>query len=343
MEGAIMILDSKKLTGKAKELEENLNKVVIGQEEAIRELSIATQRYYYGLCDSSKPISNLFFAGRSGCGKTKVAEELAKFFGVSLMKVNCAEYQISHEISKLIGSPPGYLGHSETKAFFNKKDVETPSPNVILFDEIEKAADSLFHLLLSITDKGELKLGNNEIVSFRNCFIIMTSNIGVDLIEKQIKSIGFVKKTVDRKDEVNSLNKAMKVKFRPEFINRLDKVIKFKNLTKDDARKILELELSKIQYRIMNSEINKKKVFFVLNDETKEWLVNKGYSDEYGARFMTKVLSKEIELPLACCIGNDVVCDGDVIELNYNKEKDELDFIKSKLNRSKSRTLKVTF
>ena len=339
-----MILNSKTLTGKAKELEEKLNTVVIGQEEAIRELAIATQKFFYGLSDPSKPITTLFFAGKTGCGKTKAAEELANFFGVSkFLKVNCGEFQQSHEISKLIGSPPGYIGHSETKAFFNKKDVEESIPNVILFDEVEKATDSLFHLLLSILDKGEIKLGNNDVVSFKNTFIIMTSNVGVDSVKEREKTIGFFKNKLTEEDELDLLDTSMKSKFRPEFLNRIDKTIRFKTLTKEDMKKILELELSTIQYRIMTSRTNKKKVFFVMNDQTKDWLISEGFSEEYGARYLKRIISKEIELPLACSLGDPNLETGDVIEIKLNEDEPGLLFSKTKLNKSKTKQLSIEF
>jgi ATP-dependent Clp protease ATP-binding subunit ClpB len=339
-----MILNSKTLNGKAKDLEEKMNSVVIGQTDAIHELAIATQKFFYGLSDPSKPIATLFFAGKTGCGKTKAAEELAKFFGVSkFLKVNCGEFQQSHEISKLIGSPPGYIGHSETKAFFNKKDVEECIPNVILFDEVEKATDSLFHLLLSILDKGEIKLGNNDSVSFKNTFIILTSNIGVESVKEREKAIGFVKKELKEEDEIQLLNDSMRSKFRPEFMNRIDKIIKFKTLTKEDMKKILELELSSIQYRILISRETIKKVFFVMNDETKNWLISEGFSEEYGARNLKRVISREIELPLACSLGDDALNSGDVIEIKLNDEEPGLVFLKTKLNRSKSKQISIQF
>jgi ATP-dependent Clp protease ATP-binding subunit ClpB len=335
-----MILNSKSLSGKAKELEDKLNAVVIGQEEAIKELAITTQKFFNGLSDPKRPITSLFFAGKTGCGKTKAAEELAKFFGVEkFLKVNCGEFQQSHEISKLIGSPPGYIGHSETKAFFNKKDVEETVPNIILFDEVEKATDSLFHLLLSILDKGEIKLGNNDVVNFRNCFIIFTSNIGVEEVAKRSKSIGFVEDKINNSDEIDLLNKSMKAKFRPEFMNRIESVIKFNTLNTDNMKKILELELSQIQYRIMSSKMNKKKVFFVMSDDTKNKLIEEGFSEEYGARNLKRVISKKIEIPLSCVLADDRLESGDIIEIKAVVGEEDLIFEKAKIKRAKTKTL----
>lgn len=337
-----MILDSRSLNGKAKELQDHLNTVVIGQEEAIRELAISTQKYFNGLSDPKRPISCLYFAGRTGCGKTKAAEELANFFGVQkFLKVNCGEYQQSHEISKLIGSPPGYIGHSETKAFFNKREVEEYSPNVILFDEIEKATDALFNLILSILDKGEIKLGNNDVVNFKNCFIIFTSNIGVEQIKERNKTIGYLPTVMNDDEEKLLLDKSMKSKFRPEFINRLDSVIKFKTLTTSHMKSILELELAEIQYRILVSYVGTKKIFFVLNEETKDWLIEKGYSEEYGARNLKRALNKYIEVPLSCVIGSDSLESGDVIEIKSTDSKEELTFMKTKINKTKTRKMSI--
>jgi ATP-dependent Clp protease ATP-binding subunit ClpA len=337
-----MILNSKTLTGKAKELEEYLNGVVIGQEEGIKEVAIATQKFFSGLSDPRRPISAFYFAGKTGCGKTKVAEELANFFGVNkFLKVNCGEFQHSHEISKLVGSPPGYIGHSETKAFFNKKDVEESVPNVILFDEIEKATDSLFHMVLSILDKAELKLGNNDTVNFNNCFIIFTSNIGVEDVKEKEKTVGFFKTKVDTDDEVHLLEKAMRSKFRPEFMNRLDHVIKFNTLTRDNMKRILELELSALQFRIVSSVMNEKKVFFVISDEAKDYIIKEGFSEEYGARFLKRTISKEIEIPLACVIGDDRLETGDVVEIKLHESS--LIFEKTRLKKTKAKLLTVDF
>ncbi len=332
----MMILNSRNLSGPAKELEDKLNNVVVGQEKAIRELAISTQKFYNGLSDPTRPISSFFFAGKTGCGKTKVAEELAKFFGVDrFLKVNCGEYQQSHELAKLIGAPPGYIGHSETKAFFNKKDVEGVVPNVILFDEIEKATDSLFNLLLSILDKGEIKLGNNDSVNFRNCFIIFTSNIGVEEYVQRSKTIGFVNKEVDEEEELSLLDKSMRSKFRPEFLNRIDVTIKFETLTPEHMKKILELQLSDIQYRILSSKMNLKKIFFVMEDKTKDWLIEKGFSEEYGARNLKRVISSKIEIPLSCVLSDERLQSGDVVLIKIVEDQEDLLFEKTKTNKMK--------
>lgn len=339
-----MILNSKNLSGKAKELQDRLNSVVVGQDEAVKELAITTQKFFHGLSDPKKPITSLFFAGKTGCGKTKVAEELAKFFGITkFMKVNCGEFQQSHEIAKLIGSPPGYIGHSETKAFFNKKDVEGHTPNIILFDEVEKATDSLFHLLLSILDKGEIKLGNNDVVDFKNCFIIFTSNIGVEEAKNRSKRIGFLDNKIDEDEEDHLLNRSMKSKFRPEFINRIDSTIRFNTLSKDNMKKILELELSKIQYRIMSSKIIKKKIYFVMNDYTKNWIIDEGFSEEFGARNLKRIISKEIEIPLSCVLGDDQLESGDVIEIKKIEGDQDLVFEKALFKRSNNKILSLEY
>jgi len=333
-----MILNSKLLTGKAKELETYLNSVVIGQEAAIKELCICTQKYFSGLSNPKKPIATYFFAGKTGCGKTKAAEELASFFGVKkFIKVNCGEYQQSHEIAKLIGSPPGYLGHNETKAVFNKKDIESHVPNVILFDEIEKATDSVYNLLLSILDKAEVKLGNNETVMFNNCIIIFTSNIGVDTIKMKKKEISFLKEPILKIDEDNLLIKAMKVKFRPEFLNRLDEIIQFNSLTEEHIKCILELELTNLQSRILTNSVSDKKIFFFLNDSAKDFLIRKGFSEEYGARFLNKVISKELEFPLACVLGDPVLEPADLVEVKLEQDGSGLFFEKTRLNKGKTK------
>ena len=337
-----MILNSKMLTGKAKELETYLNSTVIGQEEAIKELCVCTQKYFSGLSNPRRPIAAYFFAGKTGCGKTKVAEELANFFGVKkFIKVNCGEYQHSHEIAKLVGSPPGYLGHNETKAVFNKKDVESHTPNVILFDEIEKATDAVYHLLLSILDKAEIRLGNNETVSFTNCIIVFTSNIGVDNIKSKKKEIAFVKNLVEKTDEQTLLIKAMNSKFRPEFINRLDEIIQFNSLTEEHLKTILDLQLTDLQNRILTNSITEKKIFFFLNDAAKSYLIDKGFSEEYGARFLNRVISKELEFPLACVLGDPSLDIADLVEIKLHEDESGLFFEKTRFTKGK-KSKKVT-
>lgn len=337
-----MILNSKMLSGRAKQLELYLNSTVIGQEEAIKELCICTQKYFSGLSNPKRPIAAYFFAGKTGCGKTKVAEELANFFGVKkFLKVNCGEYQHSHEIAKLIGSPPGYLGHNETKAVFNRKDVEAHTPNVILFDEIEKATDSVYNILLSILDKAELRLGNNEVVTFNNCIIIFTSNIGVDGVISKKKEIAFVREEITKDVEQNLLDKAMRSKFRPEFLNRLDEIIQFNTLTPDHLISILDLQLTELQSRILTNSISDKKIFFFVNDLAKKFLIKNGFSEEYGARFLNRVISKELEFPLACVLGDPELDVADLVEVKLNDDESGLYFEKTRFNKGKSKKVAI--
>lgn len=334
-----MILNSKDLTGNSKALFQRLQEQVIGQEEANMELARATQRYFSGLTDPKRPITCLYFMGKTGCGKTKSAEVLSYSFEKSkIIKINCGEYSQSHDISKLIGAPPGYIGHTETKAFLNKKEVEEGGPNVVLFDEIEKANDTLFNLILSILDKGELRLGNNELVIFKNCFIILTSNIGVDDIEKRSNAIGFSKVSLSETDKKSILEKSLKTKFRPELINRVDSFINFKELTKDDYKKILELELAELQFRIMDNKSVKKKVFFVLEESTKDWIIENSYSTEYGARALKRYINKHVEFPLSCVLQSEHLFSGDIVNIKPPKESDPDTLVFEKLKANKSKT-----
>jgi ATP-dependent Clp protease ATP-binding subunit ClpC len=335
-----MILNSKELTGRSKVLYQRLQEQVIGQDEANKELARATQKYYSGLSDPKRPITCLYFMGKTGCGKTKAAEVLSNFFEDSkIIKINCGEFTQSHDISKLLGAPPGYLGHNETKAFLNKSDVEEGGPNVILFDEIEKANASLFNLILSILDKGEMRLGNNELIHFYDCFIILTSNIGVEELERRRNNIGFNEEVITQSNKGNILSKSLKKKFKPELLNRIDSFITFNDLTKEDFKKILEIELAEIQFRIMtNTKINKK-IFFILEESTKDWLVEESYSVEYGARNLKRNINKYIEFPLACVIDSEHLYGGDIINIKppFEKEPDALVFEKLKVNNTKTK------
>lgn len=313
-----MVLDAKTLNGEAKRLSEFLKSRIISQKEAIEQICNGAQKYFVGLNAPKKPLGNFLFAGPTGTGKTKIVQEIANFFGIEPVIINCGEIQERYDISKLLGAPPGYIGHGDTKPLLSKERIETDSPNVILFDEIEKASPALFNLLLGILDNGYVTTSSNVDVNFCNCFIFMTCNIGMKKIEEEESSIGFTKTKLDDDKKEKTIIKEIKKLFYPEFINRLDKIIVFKNLTRKDVEEIFHLELSAIQKRIVESE--KKKIFLTISDAARQRILDMGYSEEYGARNLKREIEREIIVPLSNAISLDCVEDGDSILVDIEKE-----------------------
>src|SRR5512132_1589782 len=263
-------LDPKVKCARAQEFDERLSALIIGQENAVHDMGNLYQMFLAGMNPSNKPLGTLLFLGPTGSGKTRVVEAAAEvLFGDpnAVIKVDCAEFQHSHEIAKLVGSPPGYLGHRETSPLLTQENLDrfhtedTPL-SLVLFDEIEKASDSLWQLLLGILDKATLTLGDNRRVDFSRSLIIMTSNLGAREMSELISGgIGFApgKGTkspndteVDQKIYRTAVESARR-KFSPEFMNRIDKVVVFRSLKEHHLRQILELELAAVQDRIMQS------------------------------------------------------------------------------------------
>jgi len=255
---------------KAKEFEENLSAQIVGQERAVRRMSGLFQIYLAGMNNPSRPIGTMLFLGPTGSGKTRVVEAAAQVLfddPHSVVKIDCAEFQHSHEIAKLIGSPPGYLGHRETSPMLTQENLdkchtEEAQITFVLFDEIEKASDALWQLLLGILDKATLTLGDNRRVDFSKTVVIMTSNLGAREMSEMISGgIGFAPAKGDKVNDDNEVDQkiyktaleAAKRKFSPEFMNRIDKVVVFRSLKEHHLRQILDIELGLVQGRITNS------------------------------------------------------------------------------------------
>lgn len=314
-----MRLDIKNLNGDAKTLSKFLKSRIISQVDAIDDVAHVAQKYFAGLSNPKRPIANLLFAGPSGTGKTQIVHEIGNFFDVEPLIINCNEMADKHETSKLLGAPPGYLGHGETKPLFTKERIEKKDgPNVILFDEIEKASSNLYSILLSIMDKGHVINNSNDKISFVNSFIFLTCNLGVEGVKKEESKIGFSQKCLNKKEKEVVVVREVKKKFLPEFINRLDKIIMFQNLTREDIDKIFELEIDEIQKRLFQR--NGKRVFFSVSEEARDRLVEMGYSHEYGARNLKRVIEKEIVFPLANALTLKEVREGDSIHMGWGEE-----------------------
>ncbi|MBV8807786.1 MAG: ATP-dependent Clp protease ATP-binding subunit, partial [Acidobacteriaceae bacterium] len=278
-------LDMTRTGWEAEALERNLRRRVVGQEDAIRCIAECYQMFLTGLRSPGRPVGNFLFLGPTGCGKTRVVEAVAEsLFGSAraVLKIDCAEFQHSHEIAKLIGSPPGYLGHRETHAALSQEVLDQfhtakLKMSLVLFDEIEKASDSLWNLLLGILDKGILTLGDNRKVDFSSAMIFMTSNLGAAEMSTLIRpKVGFGS-FAERPDErlVRRLRtvgeEAARRKFPPEFFNRLDKIVAFQALGEAELRSVLDLELSLVQERLL-AAAGGRPLVLTLSDAAKDLL-----------------------------------------------------------------------
>src|SRR6201984_3006317 len=266
-------LDPSKTGREAEVLESNLRKLIIGQDEAIQQIVNIYQMHLTGMNPPGRPIGNSWFLGPTGSGKTRIVEATAETLlknPRAVIKIDCAEFQHSHEIAKLIGSPPGYLGHREThpllsQEMLNQYHTEQMKVSFVLFDEIEKASGALWNLLLGILDKATLTLGDNRRVDFSRALIFMTSNLGAAEMGSILRpNMGFAASEVQRLREAGEVDEDLKGKiskvgveaarrkFTPEFMNRIDKTVVFRPLGQSELRKILDIELSMLQQRVFN-------------------------------------------------------------------------------------------
>jgi ATP-dependent Clp protease ATP-binding subunit ClpB len=350
------ILDPSKTGKDAAWLEQRLRQLVVGQDEAVTQIVNMFQMFLTGLTSPGRPIGSFLFLGPTGTGKTRVVEAAAECLLKSsraVIKIDCAEFQHSHEIAKLIGSPPGYLGHREThpllsQDMLNQFHTDEIKISFVLFDEIEKASDSLWNLLLGILDKGILTLGDNRKVDFSKCMIFLTSNLGAaEMSQLGNPKMGFARalgrltgekegltaeasvpmgEAVDKqRNKVGA--EAARRKFTPEFMNRLDKVVVFKNLGEKELKRILDIELAIFQQRILASAMQKKFVFTV-GAEAKAYMLDQGVDARYGARHLKRSMERLLVQPLSNLLATDQITNGDWIRIELNGEDGCLTFAK---------------
>ncbi|WP_215224479.1 ATP-dependent Clp protease ATP-binding subunit [Echinicola shivajiensis] len=297
---------------------------VIGQEDAIKKLTKAIQRTRVGLKDPKKPIGSFIFLGPTGVGKTELAKTLATYLfdkEDSLVRIDMSEYMEKFSVSRLVGAPPGYVGYEEGGQLTEK--VRRKPYSVVLLDEIEKAHPDVFNLLLQVLDDGILTDGLGRRVDFRNTVIIMTSNIGVRDLKDFGAGIGFASKSKEENmDEVmkTTIQSALKKAFSPEFLNRLDDVVVFNSLNKEHIHKIIDISLEKLFSRITDLGYH-----IELTDKAKDFLADKGYDQQYGARPLNRAIQKYLEDSIAEEILRGELSDGDVIKADYSGKGDELD------------------
>jgi ATP-dependent Clp protease ATP-binding subunit ClpB len=309
----------------------------------VRRITNLYQIYLAGLAHPGRPIGTLLFLGPTGSGKTRVVEAAAEvLFGDPTMvtKIDCAEFQHSHEIAKLIGSPPGYLGHRETSPMLTQENLdrshsETLKLSLVLFDEIEKASDALWQLLLGILDKATLTLGDNRRVDFSRSIVIMTSNLGAREMSELISGgIGFAPKPahghvletdVDQKIYRTAVDAARR-KFSPEFMNRIDKVVVFRSLRDEHLTQILDIELNSVQERIMRGSGDK--FVFKCTEAAKKFLLDEGIDFKYGARHLKRSIERFLVFPLSNLVATGQIGLGDLLVVDYSPEVGKLTFSK---------------
>lgn len=288
-------------------LEEYLQKRVIGQDEAVKAVANAVRRSRSGIANPNQPIGSFMFLGPTGVGKTELSKSLAEFLfndENAMLRVDMSEYMEKHSVARLIGSPPGYVGYDEGGIL--TESVRRRPYQVILFDEVEKAHPDVFNILLQVLDDGRLTDSKGRTVDFKNTIIIMTSNLGAEYLINQ---------DLSAEEQVDKVLATLKQAFRPEFINRIDDIVVFKRLTKENIRKIAALALQNIEYRLADRGI---KLHFTSAAE--DWIVNNGYDEIYGARPLKRLLKRELENKLAYALLAGDISDNSTIKVDVGKD-----------------------
>jgi ATP-dependent Clp protease ATP-binding subunit ClpA len=338
------VLDPNRRSSDAGEFESAMRRKIVGQDAAIDKVAEIYQMFMAGLNAPGRPVGNLLFLGPTGSGKTRVVEAMAEsLFGDSraCIKIDCAEFQHSHEIAKLIGSPPGYLGHRETHPLLTQEALnqwftEKLKLSILLFDEIEKASDSLWQLLLGILDKATLTLGDNRRVDLSQCIIILTSNLGASEMTNLVDGgFGFAPKAVevdnnfDDKIQRTAVDAARR-KFTPEFMNRIDKTVVFKTLREEHLERILEIELGMVQQRVLMAA-GANQFVFNCTPRVKQFLLKEGTDPRYGARHLKRAIERNLVFPLANLVATGQVKLGDFVRVDMASET-QMIFVKEAEN-----------
>ena len=336
------LLDPLLQSAQAHDFESALKRRVVGQDRAIRHLSRVFQIHESGLSTPGRPIANLLLLGPTGSGKTRLVEAVAEVLlggAHAMLKIDCAEFQHSHEIAKLIGSPPGYLGHRETPPLITQEALEQHHTDklkisILLFDEIEKASDALWQLLLGILDKATLTLGDNRRVDLSKTLVFLTSNLGShEMARLMTGGLGY--KGGPQKDDGEDLEQkiyrtavaAAQRKFSPEFMNRIDKVIVFRTLKREHLEEILDIELERVQDRIISSAVSRKFVF-ACTPGARDFLLQEGTDSKYGARHLKRSIERHLMVPVSNLLSTGQLELGDLITIDYDPKGSRLTFAK---------------
>ncbi|HSW51517.1 MAG TPA: AAA family ATPase [Bryobacteraceae bacterium] len=341
-------LDTTKTGREAEALDRNLHRLIVGQDEAIEQIVGLYQMYLAGMNSPERPVGSFLFLGPTGSGKTRIVEATAESLlgnPRAVVKIDCAEFQHSHEIAKLIGSPPGYLGHRETHPLLSQEvlgqySTDKVKLSFVLFDEIEKASDALWNLLLGILDKATLTLGDNRRVDFSRTIVFLTSNLGASEMSSILRpSLGFAASEMGRQLEAGLLSEGLNEKvtragveaarrrFTPEFMNRLDKIVVFRALGQPELRKILGIELRLLQQRIFDSA-GPNYFVFRATPTAEEHLLRQGTDVKYGARHLRRAIERLVVQPLSNLLATEQLRAGDLVEIDVDAAQGALTFRK---------------
>jgi ATP-dependent Clp protease ATP-binding subunit ClpB len=341
-------LDATRTGRDAAALERGLHQLIVGQEEAVQQIVNLYQMHLAGMNSPDRPVGSFLFLGPTGSGKTRIVEATAQSLlgnPSSVIKIDCAEFQHSHEIAKLLGSPPGYLGHREThpllsQEVLNQYHSDKVKLSFVLFDEIEKASDALWNLLLGILDKATLTLGDNRRVDFSRTMVFLTSNLGANQMSSILRpNMGFSAAEVCQSTDAGVLTEDMSGKiaragveaarrrFTPEFMNRLDKIVVFRPLGPPELRKILDIELHLLQQRVFDS-VGPHYFVFTASAQAKEHLLEQGTDLKYGARHLRRAIDRLLVQPLSNLIATDQLHSGDVVQVDYSSDLKQLAFLR---------------
>jgi len=297
-------------------MENKLKDRVVGQDKAIKLVSNAIRRSRVGISDPNRPVGSFIFMGPTGVGKTELARSLTDFLFNDenfLIRIDMSEYMEKHSVARLIGAPPGYVGYEEGGQL--TEAVRRHPYSVILFDEIEKAHQDVFNILLQILDDGRLTDGQGRVVNFKNSILIMTSNIGSQWIYKMDES--------NREIMEQKITESLRENFKPEFLNRIDEVIVFNNLSKEQI-----VEIADIQINILKKRLKDKKIVLEITRQVKEFLAEKGYDSRYGARPLKRTIQRYIQDPLALLVLENKFKEGDKVEADLDEKSEKIIFKK---------------
>ncbi len=344
----VTALDATRTGPDAEDLARKLRSRVVGQDEAIQQIIKTYQTHLAGMSADGRPIGNFLFLGPTGSGKTRLVEATAEcLLGDSraVVKIDCAEFQHSHDIAKLIGAPPGYLGHREThpalsQEALNRHFTETVKLSIVLFDEIEKASDALWNLLLGILDKATLTLGDNQRVDFSRALIFMTSNLGAADMNAMLRpNLGFASAETERQHAMGIIDQklsnemsragieAARRRFTPEFMNRIDKTVVFRPLDASELRRVLDIELDEVQERIEKAQSD---IFFQLTvtGSARDFLLIEGTDVRYGARPLKRAIERLLVQPLSNLMATGQIHHGDRIRVTHSASAPMLAFFR---------------
>ena len=326
----------KQISEPSEDLTSVLSSKVVGQPNVINVIVPYIEMFQAGLAPENRPVGVFLLLGPTGTGKTRTVEALAEALHGSVrnvLKIDCGEFQMEHEVAKLIGAPPGYLGHRETQPMLSQQKLTSVASDkcglsLVLFDEIEKAAPSLTRLLLGVLDRGVLRLGDNSVVNFEKSLVFLTSNLGAKEMMREINpDFGFTSATVSgtREDITQKLQSialvAVRKKFSPEFINRIDHVITYRPLDAESFSAITDLEINNLQSHV-NTRLGNRCFTIDVPFETRQWLIEKGTSPEYGARELKRTIHKFLTQPLATLVAKNQIDSGSRVlaEIDASKE-----------------------